>query len=201
MCSSAAAHGGYISGLSASNGMVSRMTTSPPFEGCVFLGLSVDDFIARTDGDLSWLTSRGEAAGDAGFTPFIESVDALLMGRGTYQAIADQAQWPYLGRPVHVLSSTLPGDADPRVTVHADLSTAIDALVAAGYGRVYVDGGQTVRALLARGLITEITLSRVPILIGQGIPLFGPLPADIALAHVRTVVLDGGMVQSTYRVP
>lgn len=174
------------------------MTASPPFEGCVFLGLSVDNFIARPDGDLSWLVSRGDAAGDAGFTPFMESVDALLMGRGTYEAIADQDDWPYLGRPVHVLSSTLPDHVDRRVTVHADLNTAMDALT--GYRRVYVDGGRTVRTLLEAGLITEMTLSRVPVLIGQGASLFGPLPADIALEHVRTSVLGGGMVQTTYRV-
>lgn len=95
------------------DGTVPAMATTPGFTGCVFLGLSVDGFIARPDGDLCWLISRGEAAGDAGFTPFMESVDALLMGRGSYDAIADWAEWPYLGRPVHVLSSTLPADADP----------------------------------------------------------------------------------------
>jgi dihydrofolate reductase len=176
------------------------MGTSPLFEGCVFLGLSVDDFIARPDGDLSWLVSRGEAAGDAGFTPFMESVDALLMGRGSYQAIADQDEWPYLGRPVHVLSSTLPAHVDPRITVHRDVAAAVDALTNAGHRRVYVDGGRTTRTFLTAGLITEMTLSRVPVLIGQGTSLFGPLPADIDLEHVRTEVLAGGMVQTTYRV-
>ncbi|MEV6282721.1 dihydrofolate reductase family protein [Kribbella sp. NPDC051770] len=160
----------------------------------------MDDFIARPDGDLSWLVSRGEAAGDAGFTPFMESVDALLMGRSTYQAIADQDDWPYLGRPVHVLSSTLPADVDPRITVHRDVAAAVDVLSEAGHRRVYVDGGRTTRAFLEAGLITELTLSRVPVLIGQGAPLFGPLSADIELEHVRTEVLGGGMVQTTYRV-
>lgn len=176
------------------------MTTSAMFEGCVFLGLSVDDFIARPDGDLSWLISRGEPAGDAGFTPFMESVDALLMGRSTYEAIASQSEWPYLGRPVHVLSSTLPADIDRRITVHAGFTAAVQALTDAGYRRVYVDGGRTVRTFLEAGLISEMTLSRVPVLIGDGASLFGPLSADISLEHVRTNVLDGGMVQTTYRV-
>ncbi|KQV06850.1 dihydrofolate reductase family protein [Leifsonia sp. Root112D2] len=171
-----------------------------PFEGCVFLGLSVDDFIARPDGDLSWLISRGEAAGDAGFTPFMQSVDALVMGRGTYEAIAHQPEWPYLGRPVHVLSSSLAADVDERITVHSTFTVAVQALSDAGYRRVYVDGGQTTRAFLEAGLITELTLSRVPVLIGRGVPLFGPLSADIALEHIRTNVLAGGMVQTTYRV-
>lgn len=176
------------------------MTTAPALSGCVFLGLSVDGFIARPDGDLSWLTSRGEAAGDAGFTPFVESVDALVMGRGTYEVIAGEADWPYLGRPVHVLSSTVAADADPRITVHARFDDAVAALDAAGYRRVYVDGGRTVRSFLAAGLIDELTLSRVPVLIGQGPSLFGPLPSDVDLEHVRTEVLGGGMVQTTYRV-
>ena len=176
------------------------MTTSLPFEGCIFLGLSVDGFIARPDGDLSWLTSRGEAAGDAGFTPFMESIDALLMGRHTYEAIADLPEWPYLGRPVHVLSSTLAADVDRRIRVHPDFDVAVQALTDAGYGRVYVDGGRTARSFLAAGLIAEMTLSHVPVLIGQGAFLFGPLPADISLEHARTDVLDGGMVQTTYRV-
>jgi len=172
----------------------------PPFRGCVFLGLSVDGFIARPDGDLSWLTSRGEAAGDAGFTPFVESVDALIMGRGTYDVIAGETEWPYLGRPVHVLSSRLAVDADSRITVHVGLDEAVAALSAAGYRRVYVDGGRTVGSFLAAGLIDELTLSRVPVLIGQGPSLFGPLPTDVDLEHVRTEVLTGGMVQTTYRV-
>lgn len=176
------------------------MTPSLPFEGCIFLGLSVDDFIARPDGDLAWLISRGELAGDAGFTPFMESVDALLMGRSTYQAIADLDEWPYLGRPVHVLSSTLAADVDRRITVHANFIVAVKALIDAGYRRVYIDGGRTARLFLEAGLIAEMTLSRVPVLIGQGASLFGPLPADIALEHVRTNVLNGGMVQTTYRV-
>lgn len=176
-----------------------RMKT-PPLEGCIFLGLSVDGFIARPDDDLSWLTSRGQAAGDAGFTPFMESIDALLMGRRTYEGIADLAEWPYLGRPVHVLSSTLDAGADSRIRVPPDFNDALQALTDAGYKRVYVDGGQTARTFLSAGLISEMTLSQVPVLIGQGATLFGPLTADISLEHVRTDVMNGGMIQTKYLV-
>lgn len=169
-----------------------------PFEGCVFLGMSVDGFIARPDGDQSWLESRGEAAGDVGFMAFLATVDALVMGRGTYAATADVEQWPYGDLPVHVLTGTLASDVDPRVTVHRDLAAVVAAVT--GCRRVYVDGGQTVRAFLDAGLVAEMTLSRVPVLIGQGATLFGPLAGDVALEHVRTEVLPGGMVQTTYRV-
>ncbi|MDN5793735.1 MAG: dihydrofolate reductase family protein [Brevibacterium aurantiacum] len=166
----------------------------------VFLGLSGDGRIARPDGDLEWLTSRGEAAGDAGFTPFVESVDAVVMGRKTYEVIASIQDWPYLGRPIHVISTTLAADADARITVHRSPEAAIDALQRDGCKRVYVDGGATVRWFLAAKLVDELTLSQVPVLIGDGPSLFGSLGGDVHLEHLRTEVLDGGMVQTTYRV-
>ncbi len=176
------------------------MSSDGRFIGCVFLGVSVDGFIARLDGDLEWLTARGQIAGDAGFTPFIRSVDALLMGRRTYELIAGEPQWPYLGKPVHVLSRTLPSGADARVAaVHRTPDDAVRALNDAGYGRVYLDGGRAVHAFLALGLVDELTLSQVPVLIGEGTRWSGPLGSDLDLEHVRTDVLPGGMVQSTWR--
>ena len=178
------------------------------FTGSVFLGMSVDGFIARPDGDLSWLTGGGEAGGppddgaggDFGFAAFVSAVDALVMGRGTYEFLAPMTEWPYQGKPVHVLSTTLAQGADDRITVHRSFDAAVAALSAAGYRRVYVDGGRTVHAFLAAGLIADLTLSRVPVLIGAGHTPFGPLPADVALDHERTEVMAGGMVQTTYRV-
>jgi dihydrofolate reductase len=181
------------------------------FTGSVFLGMSVDGFIARPDGDLAWLTGGGQAdgngaggapddgeGGDFGFAEFVSGVDALVMGRGTYEVIAPLAEWPYQGKPVHVISTTL--EPDPRITLHRSFDEAVTALTAAGYRRVYVDGGRTVHDFLAAGLVGELTLSRVPVLIGEGHTPFGPLPADVLLEHVRTQTFPGGMVQTTYRV-
>ena len=184
------------------------------FTAAVFLGMSVDGFIARLDGDLSWLTGEssppadGEpapapddgAGGDFGFGDFVRGVDAVLMGRSTYAFIAPFADWPYEGRPVHVLSTTLAEHADTRITVHRSIEEAVEALSGAGYRRVYVDGGRTVHEFLAAGLVGELTLSRVPVLIGTGLTPFGPLPHDLRLEHVATRDYPGGMVQSTYRV-
>ncbi len=179
-----------------------------PFTGSVFLGMSVDGFIARLDGDLSWLVGDGDvggapddgAGGDFGFGDFLAGIDALIMGRSTYDFIAPMDDWPYGSRPVHVLSTTLsPGD-DPRVVVHRSLDEAVAALTAAGYRRVYVDGGRTVHTFLRAGLISDLTLSRVPVLIGTGHTPFGELAADVPLEHVRTQTFPGGMVQTTYRV-
>ena len=186
------------------------------FTAAVYLGMSVDGFIARLDGDLSWLTGQsaepgtddggpapapedGEG-GDFGFGEFVRGVDAVLMGRSTYAFIAPFTDWPYEGRPVHVLSTTLAEGADRRITVHRSFEDAVRALSAAGYRRVYVDGGRTVHAFLTAGLVGELTLSRVPVLIGAGLTPFGPLPHDLKLEHVGTRAFPGGMVQSTYRV-
>jgi dihydrofolate reductase len=122
------------------------------------------------------------------------------MGRGTYEVIAPIGEWPYQGRPVHVVSTTLEPGADPRITVHRSFEDAVAALTDAGVQRVYVDGGRLVHTFLAAGLIGELTLSRVPVLIGEGHTPFGPLPADVRLEHVRTRTFRGGMVQTTYRV-
>jgi dihydrofolate reductase len=183
------------------------------FTAAVFLGMSVDGFIARLDGDLSWLTGESSppddgqasapddgAGGDFGFGDFVTTVDAVLMGRSTYSFIAPFEDWPYEGRPVHVLSTTLAEGTDTRITVHRSFEQAVDALSAAGYRRVYVDGGRTVHAFLAAGLVGELTLSRVPVLIGTGLTPFGPLPHDLRLEHVATRDYSSGMVQSTYRV-
>jgi dihydrofolate reductase len=182
------------------------------FIGSVFLGMSVDGFIARLDGTLSFLDGGsppedgtapapddGEG-GDFGFSEFVGAIDAVLMGRSTYQFIQPFVDWPYQGKPVHVLSSTLEPGADDRITVHRSFDEAVAALGAAGYRRVYVDGGRTVHSFLRAGLIADLTLSRVPVLIGTGLTPFGELAADIRLEHEHTRTFAGGMVQSTYRV-
>jgi dihydrofolate reductase len=184
------------------------------FTGSVFLGMSVDGFIARLDGTLSFLDGDGGGSsddgsapapddgegGDFGFAEFVASIDAVVMGRSTYEFIQQFADWPYQGKPVHVLSTTLVPGADDRITVHSSFDEAVAALSAAGYRRVYVDGGRTVHTFLAAGLIGDLTLSRVPVLIGSGLTPFGELAADIRLEHERTRTFPSGMVQSTYRV-
>ncbi|GAB3602713.1 dihydrofolate reductase family protein [Kineococcus gypseus] len=171
-----------------------------PFTGAVFIGTSLDGSIARPDGDIDWLTSRGERAGDTGYEEFAASVDHLVVGRATYEKVLTFGEWPFGDRPVLVLSATLAEDADPRVRVVRDVDALVAALTASGARRVHVDGGRTVSSMLAAGLVHELTITTAPVLLAEGLPLFAHLGRDVALEHRSTRVLGAGFVQSTYAV-
>jgi dihydrofolate reductase len=173
--------------------------------GHVFIAQSLDGFIARPDGGLDWLLSRGDPAEDHGYAAFIAGVDGIVMGRGTFDTVLAFDPWPY-ALPVIVLSASLPADAVParlagRVRI-LDLTpaAAMAQLAREGFARVYVDGGRLVQSFLAAGLIADMVVTTVPVLIGGGRPLFGPLPGDVALEHQATTAFPSGLVQSRYRV-
>lgn len=175
------------------------MTRQRTWTGHVFIATSVDGYIARPDGALDWLIDRPGPSGDGGYADFAATIDHLLMGRGTYEAVAAFDPWPYTRMKVMVLSSTL-ATTDERVTVVRSLGEAVDALTAAGAERVYVDGGKVISCCLAAGLIDDLVITRVPVLLGAGLPLFGALPADVHLESLATVPIGGGMVQERYAV-
>lgn len=173
--------------------------------GHVFIAISLDGYIARPDGDIDWLLQRDAANEDHGYDDFIADQDAIVMGRGSYEKVATFGTWPY-DRPVLVLSKQLAGAPVPSVlrgkVRFADLSPmeAMHALEQDGARRVYVDGGQIVQAFLRAGLITDMVVTTVPVLIGAGRPLFGPLDVDRDLALVSSRSFPSGLVQSTYRL-
>ena len=167
----------------------------------VFVGTSLDGFIARLDGALDFLP-----AGDGeshGYEEFFASVDALVIGRNTFETVLAFDSWPYGNKPVFVLS-TRPLPPTPSGAVVERMSGApadlVSQLAARGIGHIYVDGGITVQRFLQAGLIDRLIVTRVPVLIGSGIPLFGPLPHDILLRHVTTRQYTSGLVQSEYVV-
>ncbi|MFD3802023.1 dihydrofolate reductase family protein [Streptomyces sp. NPDC058611] len=184
--------------------MTATSTAHPPnvrrraFRTAVTIGVSLDGFIAREDGDIDWLTTRGEEAGDTGYDAFMAGIDTLAMGRKTYEKVLTFGFWPFEGKRVLVLSTTLT-DGDPRVTVHRSLDALLDALTAAGARSVYVDGGRLVRTFLREGLLDELMITTAPVLIGSGIPLFGELGGrDVALTLRSTRALGAGFTQATY---
>jgi dihydrofolate reductase len=167
----------------------------------VFVGASVDGFIARLDGGLDWLP--GDDAEAHGYDEFMATVDALVIGRKTYETVLGFGTWPYGATPVFVLSGN-PLAPAPAGAMVERLSGAPEQIVAElesrGIEHVYVDGGVTIQGFLAAGLIQRLVVTRVPVLIGTGIPLFGPTPRDIRLRHVATRHYPSGLVQSEYVV-
>lgn len=169
------------------------------FRGHVFIGVSVDGFIAKPDGDLAWLTERGLDMNDSGYPEFIAGIDALIMGRTSYETVLGFDEWPY-DKPVFVVSTTLKESGRDDVVVAPDLVSVVDAFTSAGHTNAYVDGGATIQGFIRAGLIDTITLSFSPVLIGQGAPLFGSLPADVELELLGTKTLPADFAQVKYRV-
>ncbi len=167
----------------------------------VFIGVSVDGFIARRNGDLDFLPPGGGEP--HGYDEFMQTVDALVIGRKTFETVLGFDTWPYGKKPVFVLSSkplaSAPAGAEV-VHMAGDPTKIASELDTHGIGHVYVDGGITIQRFLRAGLIQRLIITRVPVLIGEGIPLFGALPHDLALHHVSTRSFPSGLVQSEYEV-
>lgn len=167
----------------------------------VFVGTSVDGFIARADGALDWLPPGGGE--EHGYEAFLATVDALVIGRKTFETVLTFDAWPYGEKPVFVLSTRplAPAPAGAQVERMSGPPADIAAQLATrGIRHVYVDGGITIQGFLQAGLIQRLIITRVPILIGAGIPLFGATRQDIALRHVATRQYASGLVQSEYAV-
>jgi dihydrofolate reductase len=166
----------------------------------VFVGTSVDGFIARTDGRLDFLDHAGNEP--HGYDEFVATIDAIVMGRATLETVLGFGRWPFT-KPVFVLS-TRPLPPLPQGVVVERLAgeppDIVAQLEARGIGSIYVDGGITIQRFLEAGLIDRLVVSRVPVLIGSGISLFGPLTHDIVLRHVATRQFASGLVQSEYSI-
>jgi dihydrofolate reductase len=168
----------------------------------VFIGMSVDGFIARPNGDLDFLPPGGGEP--HGYDEFMASVDALVIGRGTFETVLSFPEWPYGKKRVVVLSSRpldFSGVRGGNVKQMSGAPAAIvSKLAASGSQHLYIDGGITVQRFLRAGLVQRLIITRVPVLIGEGIPLFGTLPHDIRLRHIATKHYQSGLVQTEYEV-
>lgn len=170
-------------------------------KGSVFVGTSLDGFIARTDGSVDFLSLAGDEP--HGYDEFIATVDALVMGRNTYDFVINFGEWPYGDKPVFVLSSGEIKEPPPGAIVEGMNGTPSEIaseIASRGIHHIYVDGGATIQEFLSAGLIQRLVISWVPVLIGSGISLFGDLDHDIVLRHVATRQFASGLVQSEYEV-
>ncbi|MDD2055358.1 dihydrofolate reductase family protein [Pseudomonas putida] len=173
----------------------------------VFIAASLDGFIARPDGDIEWLhRPEYECSRLNGVTydDFMATVDALVMGRNTFDKVLSFPEWPYANTPVFVLSRqgvSVPPTLEGKVQVLSGAPVSIvEQLSARGFKHLYIDGGQTIQAFLAADLINEIILTRIPVLLGQGIALFGEGNRERALRLISTSASENGFVQSHYQV-
>lgn len=168
----------------------------------VFIGTSVDGFIARRNGALDFLPEGGGEP--HGYNEFIASVDAIVMGRKTFETVLAFDPWPYGEKRVVVLSSrpvdlsAVRGGAVEQMG--GPPAEIVSQLAARGVRHLYIDGGVTIQRFLRAGVIERLIITRVPVLIGDGIPLFGDLPHDIRLRHVAIRHYPSGLVQSEYQV-
>jgi dihydrofolate reductase len=165
----------------------------------VYIATSVDGYIARSDGGLEWL-ARVEAEGeDYGYAAFFAGVDALVIGRNTYDTVLGFGQWPYADKRCVVLTHR---PADPRDGVEffaGEPGLLLERLAQEGVRRVYVDGGVVIRQFLVAGLIDELTLSVIPIVLGSGIRLFAGGEPELGLTLVKCHSWPTGLVQLRYR--
>jgi len=168
----------------------------------VYIGTSLDGFIARKDGDIDWLERFANDEAFHAYEEFISRVDAIVIGRGTFEKVLTFPSWPYT-KKVFVLSSSIVKAPDPvseKVTILAKKpKELLSYLSGQGYATVYIDGGKVIQDFLQEDLIDELIISKVPVLIGSGIPLFGHLATDLTFQHIRTEVSSNGLVRSYYK--
>jgi len=167
----------------------------------VYVGASLDGFIARKDGDIDWLVKYQNKEVHDSYNEFISRIDAMVIGRGTFEKVITFPEWPY-EKKVFVLSNSLkqiPGILNEKATLLSMKPAALlNYLSDKGFSNIYIDGGKVIQSFLKEDLIDELIITRVPELIGTGIPLFGYLDNDLQFEHILTNIYSDGLVKSHY---
>ena len=167
----------------------------------VFIATSLDGFIARRDGRVDWLSIVERPGEDYGYKRFFESIDALVVGRNTYEMALGFGEWPYAGKRCIVMTGAERASKHGEEFYAGAPASLVERLAAEGTKRIYVDGGSVVQQFVAAGLVTDMVISILPILLGEGIPLFGATGRDVPLDLVESRSFESGLVQLEYRVP
>jgi len=168
----------------------------------VYIATSIDGFIARKDGNLDWLMEiPNPDNNDFGFALFMERIDGIIMGRKTFEAVLGFNEWPYT-KPVFVLSNSLSSVPEAYLEkatiVKGNIENILEALRKKGIENRYIDGGKTIQSFLKKNLIDELIITRVPIILGSGIPLFEGMDFDIKFKHISTEIFNEQLVKSHY---
>ena len=168
----------------------------------VYIATSLDGYIARKDGNIDWLMEiPNPDNSDYGFSDFMKRIDGLIMGRNTFELVLKFGKWPYT-RPVFVLSNTMkevPGHLGNKVKIiSGKLNTIIEELRDQGFENLYIDGGKAIQSFLRKDMIDEIIITRIPVILGAGIPLFEEMDLELRFDHIQTEVLNKALVKSRY---
>jgi dihydrofolate reductase len=172
----------------------------------VYIATSLDGFIARKDGNIDWLIEADDSGGDDdfGFKEFFDTTDCLVMGRNTMEKVLSFGEWPYEDKLVIVLTNTLkevPSELVGKIELyHGSIEELVKKLESAGHKHLYIDGGKTIQSFINADLLTDLTITKIPVIIGEGLPLFSKTKHDIKLSHIETRVHDCGFVKSIYEV-
>ncbi len=173
-------------------------------ENIIFIATSIDGFIADKEGGMAYLEMIPNPEQiDMGYTKLMERVDALVMGRNTYEMVLSFGiDWPY-SKPVYVLSNTLKEVAedlkDKVELIKGNLKDVLKSIHSKGHHSLYIDGGKTIQQFLNEDLIDELILTTMPILLGGGIPLFSDLSKSLEFEHIQSQVFLDEIVQNTYK--
>jgi dihydrofolate reductase len=167
----------------------------------VYVGTSLDGYIARADGEFGWLSQFANDEAISAYKELIDRIDVIVIGRGTFEKVLTFPSWPY-DKKVFVLSTSIkeaPVALREKVTILAlEPGALVRYLSGMGYSSIYVDGGKVIQAFLKEDLINELIISKAPVLIGSGIALFGSLNRDLEFTHIKTDVCSNGLVRSYY---
>jgi dihydrofolate reductase len=166
----------------------------------VYIGTSLDGFIARKDGDIDWLVQYANEEAIQAYKEFIQKIDAIIIGRGTFEKVLSFPTWPY-EKEVFVLSNSIKQapDIKEKVTILSMRpGRLLKHLSDKGFSHIYVDGGNVIQDFLKEDLVDELIVSRAPVILGSGIPLFNYLENDLQFEHKQTRVQSNGLVRSYY---
>jgi dihydrofolate reductase len=172
----------------------------------VFIAVSLDGFIARLDGSIDWLEAANQTVPvgtDLGYEHFFASIDAMVMGRKTFEQVLTFVKWPYEKKTLVVLSrtlATLPEGAPASVSLSRETPSVLaHRLEVEGFHHLYIDGGKTIQSFLQAGLIDEMTITTIPVVLGEGLPLFSDIGEDIHFSVVSSRAYEFGFVQTKYK--
>jgi len=169
-------------------------------EVILFIAMSLDGYIAKDNGDISFLSAVESPPEDYGYGDFIKSVDTVIMGRKTYEKIQTFGiDFPHGDKKCYVISRSKKGYDGTVEFYHGDLVKLIAAIRKESGLNIFVDGGaELVFELMQRDLIDKYIISVIPVFLGAGIPLFKPGRPESPLKLVRSVTFPSGLAQLWY---